>query len=400
MKKCIKIGIRNNLIYPMMLIISTFCRQIDSKVMTEAIGFKGGSLMLTQIMFLSEIIFGLILFKYNRKQMLKQKSDNIETKFMGIQLIQNRAEMSLADGTLKIYIFIFLVAYFDFIEFVLKTLYLPHLPVLKNSKLSKSLDIRLRGILVISSALFCYFLLKFPAYKHKKVSLLIIVISLVLVIISEYFRELNNIKVLTYYLVLSFFDHFFNSFKDVIEKYLLEYNYLNPFQTLLIEGIFGFLMAFSYTFINGRFVKEYNEINTLKNNKNGNIKVFYLVICFFFYFIFSGGKNIYRVLTNKYFSPTTKSLADSLLDPFIILFYYFDGDFKDHEIHFIINIILSIILVFCACVYNELFVLFCFDLQHDTYIEISKRSIKNESLYELAGDYDYNNDEDVNDKLF
>ena len=362
--------------------------------MVKVIGFNGGSLLLTQIMFLSEIIFGLILFKYNKKLLSKRKNNNKETKFMGIKLIKKKAAMSYIDGSFKLYIFIFLVAYFDFIEFVLKTLYLPHLPVLKNSKLSKSLDIRLRGILVISSALLCYFLLKFPTYKHKKVSLLIIVICLILIIISEYFRELNKIKVLTYYLVLSFFDHFFNSFKDVIEKYLLEYNYLNPFQTLLIEGIFGFLMAFSYTFINERFVKEYNEINTLKNNKNGNIKVFYLVICFLFYFIFSGGKNIYRVLTNKLYSPTTKSLADSILDPFLILFYYFDGDFDYHKIHFIINIILSIIFVFCACVYNELFILFCFGLQHDTYREISTRSIKSESLSELADDYVYNNDED------
>ena len=368
--------------------------------MVKVIGFNGGSLLLRQIMFLSEIIFGLILFKYNEKLLSKQTNNNQKIMLMGIKLIPKKTEISLADGALKIYIFIFLVAFFDSIAFVLTTFYLPHLLDFKNSRLSKSLDIRLRGISVISSALFCYFLLKFPAYKHKKVSLLIIVISLVLIIIFEFFKELNNIKALAFYLVLCFFSHFFNSFKDIIEKYLLEYNYFNPFKILMIEGIFGFLMAFSYTFINRQSLKEYNEITTLKNNKNGNIKVFYLVICFFFYFIFSGGKNIYRVLTNKYFSPTTKSLADSLLDPFIILFYYFYGDFKDHEIHFIINIILSIILVFCACVYNELFVLFCFDLQHDTYIEISKRSIKNESLYELAGDYDYNNDEDVNDKLF
>ena len=43
----------------------------------------------------------------------------------------------------------------------------------------------------------------------------------------------------------------------------------------MIEGIFGFLMAFSYTFINGQPLKEYNEINTFKN-KNGKIKLFYL----------------------------------------------------------------------------------------------------------------------------
>ena len=135
-------------------------------------------------------------------------------------------------------------------------------------------------------------------------------------------------------------------------------------------------------------------------NKNGKITIFYLLICFFLYFIFSGGKNIYRVITNKFFSPTTKSLADSILDPFLILFYYFDGDFENQKIHFIINIILSIIFIFCASVYNELFVLFCFGLQHDTYIEITKRSISNESLYELAGDYDFNNDEDVSSKLY
>ena len=45
---------------------------------------------------------------------------------------------------------------------------------------------------------------------------------------------------LCYLLVI--FDLVFVAFTDVIEKYLLEYDYMNPFLTLFIESIFGFIL--------------------------------------------------------------------------------------------------------------------------------------------------------------
>ena len=64
----IKIGIRYNLFYPGMLILSNLFRQIDSIIIEDAIDFKNFkkiSLLLTLIMFFSEFISGIICFKKN-----------------------------------------------------------------------------------------------------------------------------------------------------------------------------------------------------------------------------------------------------------------------------------------------------------------------------------------------
>ena len=62
----------------------------------------------------------------------------------------------------------------------------------------------------------------------------------------------------------------------------------------------------------------------------------------------------------------TRTLTDSILDPFLIIFYYFaEKDFAIGEngeqsiFYFIMNLILSIIINFWGCVYNEIIVPFC-----------------------------------------
>ena len=123
------------------------------------------------------------------------------------------------------------------------------------------------------------------------------------------------------------------------------------------------------------------------------------MVCLVFYFLFSGGKNVYRVLTNKLYSPITKSLADSILEPFIIIYYFYFPE-KDevefqNKFHFIINFILSSILDFCACIYNEFFVLFCCKLGENTYLEVSKRA-KIKELSEIINDEEDSNSDDEN----
>ena len=49
---------------------------------------------------------------------------------------------------------------------------------------------------------------------------------------------------------------------------------------------------------------------------------------------------------------------------------------------FIINLILSIIIAFCGCVYSELFIIYHFNLERDTHIEISERATIVEDIIE------------------
>ena len=231
----IKLGIRRNLFYPSMLITSTLFRQIDSLIMRKK-HLKNEPLVLTLIMFFSEFIFGLIVYKRNINFLLNNGNNKNNNK-KNILIYGYHKAMPRIDSQFTIYIYIFLIAFFDFAEFIVK---------LEKYNVSPSLDTRLRSLVTISSAIFSYFLLKIPIYKHHKFSLLIIIICLIIIIILEYIiTPKGKLSQLNTAFLFSFSGHIFNSFKDIIEKYLLEYNYINPFQTLMIEGIRNYI----YTFI-------------------------------------------------------------------------------------------------------------------------------------------------------
>ena len=175
----IKIGIRHNLIYPLMIIIFTFVRKVDTIIMHKYIKFNG-SLLLTLIMFLSEFITGLYCYKfYSNNNISKKKT------FKSNKLKLIRYKFKLPDKFKKIYFLIFMAAYFDFVVFILQTYYLPQF----LEKESISLDIRVRNSLIISNAIICYYFLRLKIYKHQKFSLSIIFTCFIIVIVSEYFFE-------------------------------------------------------------------------------------------------------------------------------------------------------------------------------------------------------------------
>ena len=77
----------------------------------------------------------------------------------------------------------------------------------------------------------------------------------------------------------------------------------------------------------------------------------------------------------------TKTLTDYFLNSFFLIYYFlFEDDFSNNKqneriFYFILNLILSIIVVFCSCIYNELLILYCYKLEHDTYYQVSMRAL-------------------------
>ena len=392
--KFIKIGIRHNLLYPLMMIIFTFFRTTDSLYMSKEIGFKG-SLLLTLIMFLSEAIIGLIFFIRH----LKLISEGGNPKLNQTDLIYNSPNpinIEIPDSNLKMYILIFFASFFDFNFFSIQTFYFP-----KFTDVSKSFDIRVRSLLTISDGFFCYYLLKLKIYKHQKLYLFIIFLSLILVIIIEFlfekFEKKRNESDFFIALFIMIFKYLFQSFLDIIEKYLIEFDHANIFQILMFEGIFGFLVTSAYSFVENPF-KEAKKIYT-----HGNKDFILLIFCLLIFFITSGGRNIYRIAINKYYSPMARTLTNSFLDPLFIVYYFlFQKDFRNLDdnkniYYFVINLILSIIIVFCGCIYNELFILLFCNLGYETYFQISKRAKKIDKIYELP---DFGEEEDfINSRI-
>ena len=386
----IKNGIRNNLFYPLMLIIFTSSRKILSLVMKNISNFDN-SLILTLIMFFSEFIFGLILYirQFNFGEKKKEKT------LMGIELIYEPIEITHPDSDFKIILLIFFATFFDFIEFILKTYYLPKKIQISNINISSSLDIRLNNLIAIFLALFCFCLLKFPILRHQIFSLIIISICLIIIILFEYYvinKNEENLLLFTFILCLILLDCFFISLKDIITKYLLEYNYINIFKLVMLEGLVGFIISTIYSLILHFIIKQNIFEEILEFNK----KIYFLIVFLILYFILSGFKNSYRTATIYLFSPMTRIFTDSFIDPALIIYNYFkEDDFQiNHNrnlYYFITNLIISVIIVFCGLIYNEILVLFCCSLERDTYCEVSKRAKHLEqSIDSLLGESGHN----------
>lgn len=369
----IVIGIRKNLLYPLMLIFFTTIRTADSILMVKLIEYEG-YLFLTIIMFLSEFILGLIIYLSHLNFLSKKK----DTSFMGLIFRQPPSELPSPDKKTKVYLLIFMATFFDFNVFLLETYYLP----LYNYYISQSFNIRVRSILTLCSALLCYFLLKIPIYKHQIFTLIIIFICLVIIITSDFYFQNNNIIIIIFGIIFNFVSYFFNSCLDVTEKYLLEYDYLNPFKIIMLEGIIGLILSSSFAIIvHANPFQELKSIFKKRQNLNVFEKVLELIFYLVIYFASSGGRNIYRIITNKLYSPMTRTLTDCIIDPLLIIYYFFvEKDFQKNKdegqniYFFIINLVASFCIVFCSCVYNELFVLFCCKLEHNTHYEITRRA--------------------------
>ena len=369
--KIIKFAWRRNLIYPLQLLIWTFLRKVLTIILSKEFNFSK-SVIFTLLMFLGEFFAGLILFLYQRSFLIKKEAQTTSKQI----LIYTQSEMKRPDSKIKILCLIFFAGYFDFIEFILSTNYIP-----KFIKSSGSLESRLGGILTISSALFFYYLLKFPIFRHQFFSLLIIGICLIIVVISEFiFQEINIF--LTYgdfllKILLIFFVHFFNSLLDSSEKYIVEYDFVNYFEVLYLEGLFGFIITFAYSFSENLDIKQLSKIYSENSGGQFALFIFLLIV----YLILCGGRNAFRVITNKLFSPMTKTLTDYVLNPVYLTINYIEGDFvsigKQNIIYFLINLFMSIIITLCGSVYNEIVILFFCGLEKDTYTQVSERSTLN-----------------------
>ena len=93
----------------------------------------------------------------------------------------------------------------------------------------------------------------------------------------------------------------------------------------------------------------------------------------------------------------TKSLSDYILSPLLMFYYYYDEDFKvgnsQNLALFIINEMISIVIVLCGCIYNEILILFCCNLEYNTHHQVSIRAINIENEEEESSEDD---DEDNN----
>ena len=387
----IKFACRRNLIYPLQLLIWNTLRDAENILVKHFFDFKNSEIS-ALLMFLGEFIAGLIFYLYNKKFLGKENQIRSSIFNLGI----NKAKKGSAkDGQLKIFFLIFNAALFDLIQFSL------FLHYDKFINISDSLEQRFRGIFTIYLALFYYYVLKFPIYRHQKFSLIVIGVCIFIIIITEFiFQEFNIFLTHSQFiiaLILIFIILCISSLGQIIEKYLIEIDKLSPFYILMIEGIFGLILSTL------SIISYETSEHIVKVHKNlSNLQFFLLILCFFLYVILSGGKNLFRLVTIKIYSPMTSTFMNYILNPFYIIYYFiFRNDFlyngERSYTYFIINFIITLVITFFGFVYNEFVILFFSGLERDTYNQVTLRAFDEfelDSLNNIQNEEEHEEEED------
>ena len=386
----IKFGFRESLFYPSLFVLFLFIRRIIKFFLEVYLLQKKLSYILILIMFISEIVIGLIfLFKRNKK-----KGNSVTSEFMGIPLIKEVSTLKRPDSNLKVIVLIIFASHFVIIGAISRR-YLTNNEISKESNLYDEYHAKYRSSEIIIASLLCLFTLKMKIYKHHAFSLIVILMCLIVIFITEIRCGIDNLT----YCILILISSICRVFLDTIEKYLFDTDFVDIYKITIFEGVIDTIFTCFLYFFDGpkdEFRKLIN--NTIDNKDEPKGLIYWIgILLLFAYGAFSGLKNISRRYTVKKNSPMTRALAESILDPILILYGYLNRDknkikSEDNKkviISFIVTFICSILMIFCSCVYNELFVLFCCGLERKTHLyvlhtnsnlEMTENDNKNTSL--------------------
>ena len=330
-------------------------------------------------MFLSEFIISLNIFLYQHKKTKKntnKKKPLLTNSTIEIELINIENKLHRQDNYCTIIIFIIFASYFDFIGSINRRYLMKKIYNLSND----NIDYKVRSLEICIASLLCYYTLGINIYKHHKISLIIITICLFIIFTTEIIiciLKQKSLEIL-FFFGLMLLSAICRAFLETTEKYLFEYNYLDPYK-LLFEEEFLNSIFFSIFY---SFKKPRNELSQLaKKLKDDNYDFYIIGFLLLLYFILSGLKRIYRINTVRLFTPMTRALAESILDPLIIIFnliiengFIIYDEKGPNYIYFGIILFCSIIMIICSCIYNEVFFLYCLGMEHDTYLEITNRA--------------------------
>ena len=341
--------------------------------------FKVGKYFLQILYCLSRFSFGLALFYYTYR---RKKVEDKETKsIMGLDTKEVFKDNKKIDGRLKIFALLLFVSYFDFVVSTIISFYI------RGFEINKSIKNRIRCIQIFFSGILCYKTIRIELNKHHIFSLIIIIICFIAIIFNEIIEiEFGFIPKDYNPMILTIVMNIFRTFLDTTEKYLFDYDEINMFMVIMVEGFINVISFSIYYWAKGS-PPQFEDFDSNKPfESHQSLNIFMLILLLLLYFTFSGFRNIYRVTTIKLYSPMVRALTEAIFDPILIGYKLFE--YKDKFFYWI-NMICLILMVFASLVFTEFIVLYCFGLEYSTHIEIYERSIINEfeDTQSLDGDY-------------
>ncbi len=227
---------------------------------------------------------------------------------------------------------------------------------MKFAKLTSLLIINVIVIFIISKLI-----LHNHFYRHHSLSLLINIICLIVLIIVDISNIINysgEIKMQFIYIIIKIVQSILYSLEDVLIKVLILSYYLHPFKILFYKALFQFfyniIFNFPFIFIKLRDKDEEKEflfpmIGRLFEDK---INILITFIYAGISFIYNG--TIFKIIDE--FSPNHFAIA-RVIENFGILMLNIILEGADSQKNLVFNLIIYILLIIAALVYNEFFII-------------------------------------------
>ena len=376
----LKFEFRNKQFYPLMLLLFAFLRKCVEIILNFHPYKESVNFLKIFLIFFSQSLIGFIINLFYSPKTTQRKSPHTQTSISFRRFYQSN------NSRLKKIVLIIFTSFFNFVGSIIRSNDVINLG--KKEDNNSQLEIRVRSVQIIISALVCYFTIRLNIYKHQILSLIFILFFLIIIIIIELFISFDIlIKILS--LLICAMSCLSRAFMDVTEKYLFDYDYINIFKMLIHEGNIGTLLYLIYFLCHKTYQKQGR--NLLKDMSEFDWSFISFIFLIILFIIFSGLRNAYRVSTNKYYSPMSRALIESTLDPFVFLYNCLsNNNEKDIKFwaYFGIIIFCLTIISFFSLVYNDFIILYCCGLERNTYREITRRLYldSNDIIQELKND--------------
>ncbi len=348
--------------------------------------FTNHPMLISAIMFLGEILAGLPQF------FIKVKSSNTEKK-QNYRVYQNTLHSTKGEivdkpedysiTNKKVFLKVALSSVIDFLCYT-ATSYLCSYLVIELYNIHT--EMRITPIFFMS--LLSWKFLNIEIFLHHKVAILIVAIGYILISINRLISFIFDDSFKWYFLILFFIIHSVYSIKQINDKYIIEKYFMSPYILLFYQGIIGLLLCiltvgvFSIMHvINEKLFGKESLLNYFqKDSFSQLVDVFHLdaVNAYLLLLTVTGVfVNIIFMLIKQFFSPTHRSIADSL-NAFATWAYLFtfpstkswvtSWDWKK-----LLDIFGYIVIIIGSLMYNELLIIHRANLDCDLIEKISKR---------------------------
>lgn len=324
--------------------------------------------LLTLINNFTPKLFSFIFWKIS---LCLNKSEREERSSILIKVYHEKVESTGKE--IKVYLLIIFISFLE-VLFKVEDFCMQYIKY-KKKEIQKELIEKRMGFIIFVPIL-SRVILKKKLYRHHIVSLIIAIIGCIMIsIASDYYLE----DFIYHIIHISFSSTFALSL--VLLKYLMIKYFIFPFHLLFLDGIFSFIISIIIIFPLGIFYKIYeNEgyfyfiSQNFKYLFSGRSLKFY-IFCFLSY-LTSLIYYILNILALFYFSPYINVLTDLTSPFFFWIFGLFinDDDVDDKGNALVILKLIGFITIFLgAIILNELIIVNKFELNEDTFDDISKR---------------------------